>query len=122
MDPRLKRLDPNRLTVENEFGITATIFANKDVPVESGAVQELTDLLAVAQTVQGIAQEAPDYFHEPSALAEVVLTPDLHKGKGVPIGTVMATRSFVILRAIRNGVNCGCGGGISSTTGRRTSQ
>ena len=40
-------------------------------------------------------------------VTEVVLTPDFHKGAGIPIGTVLATREFAVPQAIGNDVNCG---------------
>ncbi|HEX3046967.1 MAG TPA: RtcB family protein, partial [Bacillota bacterium] len=38
---------------------------------------------------------------------KIAITPDFHKGAGIPIGTVLATRGFVIPQAIGNDVNCG---------------
>jgi RNA-splicing ligase RtcB len=49
LDPRLTRLDANRLRVNNLHGVDAVLFANEQVPVEASAVTEL----------QEIKQEAP---------------------------------------------------------------
>src|SRR5262249_54319458 len=35
------------------------------------------------------------------------VTPDFHKARGVPVGTVLATRGFVVPQAIGNDINCG---------------
>ena len=40
-------------------------------------------------------------------ITRVVLTPDFHKGSGVPIGTVTETNGFVIPKAIGNDICCG---------------
>jgi tRNA-splicing ligase RtcB len=37
----------------------------------------------------------------------VAVTPDFHKAAGVPVGTVLAARGFVVPQAIGNDVNCG---------------
>ena len=107
MDPRLQRLDHNRLALANDLGIEVTVFANEGVPVQSQAVQELLDLLAVQDTVRRVADEVPGYFQEPPSIMRVSVTPDFHKGAGVPVGTVMATSGFVIPKATGNDVNCG---------------
>ena len=36
-----------------------------------------------------------------------MLTPDLHKGGGIPVGTVAACRGFVVPQAVGNDVCCG---------------
>ena len=41
------------------------------------------------------------------AVERVAVTPDFHKGAGIPVGTVLATRGFVVPQAIGNDVNCG---------------
>ena len=44
---------------------------------------------------------------EEPRVREVVLSPDFHKGAGIPIGTVLATQGFAVPQAIGNDVNCG---------------
>ena len=34
-DSRLTRIDENRISITNPYGIDATLFANEDVPVDS---------------------------------------------------------------------------------------
>lgn len=43
----------------------------------------------------------------PFVFHHLALMPDLHGGKGMPIGTVLATRNVVIPNAV--GVDIGCG-------------
>jgi tRNA-splicing ligase RtcB len=106
-DPRLTRLDETRLRVNNPYGIETTLFANEQVPVESAAVTELVELLALQDTVSQVAEAAPDSFDAPPEVVRVAVTPDFHKARGVPVGTVLATRGFVVPQAIGNDINCG---------------
>src|SRR5262245_37857057 len=106
-DPRLSRLDPTRLRVNNDLGVDATLFANDQVPVEGAAVNELLELLQLRRTVERVAEKSPDSFDVPPAIDRVAVTPDFHKAAGIPVGTVMATRGFVVPQAIGNDINCG---------------
>lgn len=107
IDPRLTRLDETRVRVNNPYGIETTLFANEEVPVEPSAVTELVDLLALQDTVRRVAGVAPDSFEQTPEVVRVALTPDFHKAKGIPVGTVLATRGFVVPQAIGNDINCG---------------
>ncbi|OWK36792.1 RtcB family protein [Fimbriiglobus ruber] len=106
-DARLTRLDDTRLRVNNPYGVEATMFASADVPVESAAVTELVDLLALQDTVRQVAAAEPDSFDLDPDIVRVAVTPDFHKAKGIPVGTVMATRGFVVPQAIGSDINCG---------------
>jgi tRNA-splicing ligase RtcB len=106
-DPRLTRLDETRVRVNNPFGVETTLFANDEVPVESAAVTELVELLALKDTVKRVAEAAPDSFDAEPEVVRVAVTPDFHKARGVPVGTVLATRGFVVPQAIGNDINCG---------------
>jgi tRNA-splicing ligase RtcB len=106
-DPRLKRLDPHRLKVVNDLGIDATLFANDDVPIEGAAVDELLGMLRLQETVERVAEKSPDSFAEDPVIDRVAVTPDFHKAAGIPVGTVLATRGFVVPQAIGNDINCG---------------
>src|SRR4051794_7939824 len=106
-DPRLCRLDATRLRVVNDLGIDATLFATEQVPVESAAVNELLDMLQLQKTVERVAAKSPASFDQPPQIERVAITPDFHKAAGIPVGTVLATRGFVVPAAIGNDVNCG---------------
>ena len=106
-DPRLRRLDDTRVRVENPHGVEATLFANDRVPVEPAAVTELVELLALRDTVKQVAAAAPDSFDREPDVVRVALTPDFHKARGIPVGTVLATRGFVVPQAVGNDINCG---------------
>lgn len=107
LDPRLTRLDANRVAIDNPHGIDAVLFANEEVPVEAAAVTELLEMLELSRTVERFADASPGSFAQAPEVARVAVTPDFHKARGIPVGTVMATRGFVIPQSIGNDVNCG---------------
>lgn len=106
-DPRLERLDATRLRIANPHGIEATLFAGDAVPVEPAAVDELTAMLELDGTARAFAAHSPDSFAGDPQVVRVAVTPDFHKARGIPVGTVLATRGFSVPQAIGNDVNCG---------------
>jgi len=81
------RVDENRLQIA---GITPnTIFANEDVPIEDAAIEELSSLLELETTARNMYKLMPEYFSQEPAVTRVSLSPDFHKGAGIPIGTTM---------------------------------
>ena len=108
-DDRLKRVSGCELEFPNRWGIPTRIFANDEIPLERVAVDELESVLQIQETVDLLREKAPEFLGagNDAAVAEVVLTPDFHKGAGIPIGTVLATREFAVPQAIGNDVNCG---------------
>ncbi len=104
----LIREDNIRVRLENTCGVEATLFARPEVPIQDAAVAELGSLLETQRTVERLAEMDQGFFGDERAqLVRVAVTPDFHKGSGIPIGTVIATRGFVIPQAIGNDVNCG---------------
>jgi tRNA-splicing ligase RtcB len=116
LDPRLTRLDASRVRVNNEQGVDAVLFANEQVPVEGTAVTELLEFLQLQETVEQVARVAPDGFDETPMIKQVVVTPDFHKARGIPVGTVLATQGFVVPQAIGNDINCGMRLHVTSLT------
>src|SRR5262245_50491084 len=107
-DDRLERISNAELRLPNRWGIPTRIFAHPDIPFEAVAIDELESVLSIQETVSSLQSAQPDFFEAPDPrVLEVVLTPDFHKGAGIPIGTVLATRGFAVPQAIGNDVNCG---------------
>jgi len=85
---KLRRESPTTLTLVNSPA-PLTIFANNQVLIEGNAVKELWDMM---QCTEGIRK--------------VVITPDFHKGAGIPVGTtILADR--LLPKAIGNDIGCG---------------
>jgi len=69
------------------------VFANEQIDLEPRSINELQSVLGIQDTVQRIVAHDRSFFDvKDPRLREVVLTPDFHKGAGIPIG---------------NDVNCG---------------
>jgi tRNA-splicing ligase RtcB (3'-phosphate/5'-hydroxy nucleic acid ligase) len=89
-DKRLLRRDSTQLGLHcQDVNIPVRIFANARVAIESAAVDELHSVL------------------ETPGIQQVAVTPDFHKGAGIPIGTVLKTCGIVLPQAIGNDINCG---------------
>jgi len=93
--------------IDNDLHLDVKLFANKDVFVEQSAFQELFDFLDVERAVRDIHQHAPGFLDADAKIHRVVLTPDFHKGSGVPVGTVAEAYGFVVPQAIGNDICCG---------------
>ncbi|MBY0546888.1 MAG: RtcB family protein [Candidatus Obscuribacterales bacterium] len=112
-----RRIDDSSLEILNPFGVSATLIANASVPVELEGLKELMGVLSLQKTLEEIAHaEALDRCSfwgkegadlQKGSIARVVVTPDFHKGSGIPIGTVIDARNFVIPKAVGNDVCCG---------------
>lgn len=109
----LRRLDATRMQIDNPYGVPVTLFANPEVHVESDAVDQLLGFVSLAGTLADIAAAEQAGTIEPflgdaaAALQRVVLTPDFHRGSGIPVGTVAEARDFVVPQAVGNDVCCG---------------
>jgi tRNA-splicing ligase RtcB (3'-phosphate/5'-hydroxy nucleic acid ligase) len=107
------RIDDTRATISNRFDIPITLFARPDVRVEADGIDQLLELASLAGTLSDIdaaerkGRIAPFWGGDPGQIAGIVLTPDFHRGSGVPVGTVIDARGFVLPRAVGNDVCCG---------------
>ncbi|MEY4669925.1 MAG: RNA-splicing ligase RtcB [Pseudomonadota bacterium] len=93
--------------VANKFGIDIKLFASPEVPLEEAAFQELDGMLELQTTVERLHKAQPGLFAEVPAIERIALTPDFHKAQGIPVGTVMATKGFVVPQAIGKDIGCG---------------
>src|SRR5579872_1332434 len=101
-------MNDHMLRLENRYGVPVRILANEQVKIERSALEELEQLLELQQTVAAIRAAQPDFFEDDHAgIEEIAITPDFHKGSGVPIGTVMKARGFVCPQLPGKDVNCG---------------
>ncbi|MFC1833613.1 RtcB family protein [Thermodesulfobacteriota bacterium] len=108
-DPRLKRQTHYSLSLPNSWDIPVRVCANEQIQLEEDAVDELLKVVSTQETLERLLQNAPGFLDtdvDPRML-ELSISPDFHKGKGIPIGTIIATRGFVLPQAIGNDVNCG---------------
>lgn len=95
------------MLLPNPSGIPVDICANDGVPLEPAAVDEALALLETAATLERLAEATPGYDGPTPRITRAALTPDLHKGAGIPIGTVLETEHALLPQAVGNDVNCG---------------
>lgn len=74
---------------------------------DKNAVAELRQMTALEETLERL-EAVPGFFRgDGQRIVKLILTPDFHKGAGVPIGTVMMTKGFAVPQAMGNDINCG---------------
>lgn len=96
------------MKIHNSSNIAVKLFVNDQIKLEHNAIEQLDELLKVNDSVETLKAFAPGYFSDDNArIEEVSITPDFHKGSGIPIGTTMFTKGFVIPQAVGNDINCG---------------
>ncbi|MBM3727185.1 MAG: RtcB family protein [Acidobacteria bacterium] len=106
-DKRLERIDRTRLRLKSESAIPVNIFANDEVPIEPAAVSELLSVLQSEETLARL-RARPDTREQPDwSIQSVAVTPDFHKGAGIPIGTVLKSQGVIFPQAVGNDINCG---------------
>lgn len=97
------RLDENRLRIVNKNNLDINLFANAEVPIDRASLRETIGISALAESLDDLRSH--DGFEE-MRLERVVLTPDFHKGSGIPVGTVLDVRGAVIPKCIGRDINC----------------
>lgn len=87
----MKRVNDYKVHIEKskDMNVGADIFISKKIEVDDKALKQLKD-----------AAKIP-------TVTNVIATPDIHTGYGVPIGCVMATERVVSPSAVGYDINCG---------------
>jgi len=99
---QLTRVSPTELRVDHPYSFPAQLFATPEVTLERRAVDKLLRLLDLQGTLEQLSTGGLS-----ARIERVALTPDFHKGAGIPVGTVMQGQGFVLPQAIGNDVGCG---------------
>ena len=81
---QLTRISATELRVDHPYSFPTRLFATSDVNLERRAVDELLRLLDLQGTLEQLSTDGP-----PAHIERVALTPDFHKGAGIPVGTVI---------------------------------
>lgn len=109
----LTRLSETHVRVDNPYGVPVTLLAGRDVHIEPDGIEQLLSFLSITETLSALWEAEKEghvraFFGDaPGELRRVVLTPDFHRGGGIPVGTVADARRFVVPAAIGNDVCCG---------------
>ena len=104
--PFLKRETPCVSRVEHP-SIDIRLFANEDVTFERDAFEQLFEFTDVARAIDDLRAAEPDFLGPDASIDRIVLTPDFHRGSGIPVGTVIAARNLVMPQATGNDICCG---------------
>jgi tRNA-splicing ligase RtcB (3'-phosphate/5'-hydroxy nucleic acid ligase) len=113
LESLVHRRDETSLEIDNPHGVPITLFANRDVPVELDAVEQALGFVSLQGTVEEIwswekaGRTAPFWGEAAGKLERVVLTPDFHRGSGIPVGTVAEAERFIVPQAVGKDVCCG---------------
>ncbi len=97
------RVDATRSHVHTPSGVPITLFATPEVDIERAALEQVSTLAGLDTTLRAL----PDVYGAGARVSRMVLTPDFHRGKTIPVGTVLATQDAVVPQAV--GVDIGCG-------------
>ncbi|MGR8935464.1 MAG: RtcB family protein [Gammaproteobacteria bacterium] len=100
----LQRLDPYRVRIHTP-GMDTMLFASEKVPIDTRSVDEIVAFAAINDTIEQL--RSAHYLDACAAIRRCVLTPDFHRGAGIPIGTVLDCRGLVIPKAIGSDIGCG---------------
>ena len=113
LDAVARRLDDVRVRIDNPYGVPVTLLARPDVAVEPDGISQLLEFVSLQKTLGDLwdwersGRIGPWWGDAPGSLASVVVTPDFHRGAGIPVGTVADARGFVLPAAVGNDVCCG---------------
>lgn len=107
-----QRIDEVRVEITNPDEVPVTLFAREDVHVEDDGIEQALEFVSIQRDVRDLYDrqrrgEIAPFFGQEPALERVVLTPDFHRAGGIPVGTVAATRGFIIPQAVGNDICCG---------------
>src|SRR6185437_13562880 len=99
--------------LQTDSGLDIILFANEQVPVDRASLQEVQTISEIKTLIESLNQIS--FFGDyPAKLDRAVLTPDFHKGAGIPIGTVLDADGFVLPKTA--GTDIGCGMRLLATT------
>lgn len=100
------RLDANRIKLQTDTDLDIVLFANEQVPIDRASIQEVQTISEIKTTIEMLNQIG--FFGDYTAkLHRAVLTPDFHKGAGIPIGTVLDADGFVLPKCAGTDIGCG---------------
>jgi len=109
---QVERISDSCCKIKNDLSLDVKLFANKDVSIQNDAFEELFEFLDIERAVRDIKEsekknEITFFGDSDIGIGRVALTPDFHKGSGIPIGTVVESNGFVVPQAIGNDICCG---------------
>ena len=104
--PFLKRETASVSRVQHP-SIDIRLFGTEAVTFEADAFEQLFEFTDIARAVDDLRLASPDYLGPDAGIERIVLTPDFHRGSGIPVGTVIRARKLVLPQATGNDICCG---------------
>src|SRR5271170_6937454 len=106
--PFLKRETPAMSRVTHpSLDLDIQLFGTEDVKFEAEAFEQLFEFTDIARAIDDLRRVEPDFLGDDARIERIVLTPDFHRGSGVPVGTVISARNLVMPQATGNDICCG---------------
>ncbi|MDR2947421.1 MAG: RtcB family protein [Candidatus Adiutrix sp.] len=93
--------------VAEDSNFPVSIFANERVKIEKSAMAELEELTKIQDSLDSLYASSPEVFPERPYIEEIAVTPDFHKGSGIPIGTTIKTQNCFYPQAVGKDIGCG---------------
>lgn len=95
----------HKIEYKNRSNVISCYLPEDSTP-DKNAMAELYQMTELEETLEGLT--AAGFFRgDGQRIVKIILTPDFHKGAGIPIGTVMMTKGFAVPQAMGNDINCG---------------
>ncbi len=96
----------HKITYKDRNNVINCYLPEGAVP-DKNAEAELYRMTALEETLERLAAVPGFFGGSVPQIRKIILTPDFHKGAGIPIGTVMLTKGFAVPQAMGNDINCG---------------
>ena len=101
----VSRIDANHINIKTP-NMNITLFANEEIPFDKAGLEEIQNFAKLTDTLNELNKIK--FFGDYTAkISKCILTPDFHKGAGIPIGTVFNAEGFVVPQAVGNDIGCG---------------
>lgn len=88
-------------------GNTISCYLPEGSVPDKSAAEELHRMMGLEETLEKLGTYPGFFQGDKNRIEKIILTPDFHKGAGIPIGTVMMTKGFAVPQAMGNDINCG---------------
>jgi len=102
-----QRIDANLVKVTTANGHEFNLYASEQVPIDAAAFTQLEEVISVVEAAEQLYVSRPYLFDDPPSFDAGALSPDLHPGDPVPIGTILKTRGFIAPQIIGRDGGCG---------------
>lgn len=101
---KINRINPYTVRIQSDFDVD--LFASENVMIDRSSFEEIDQFTRTIDTIDRLRPLGFFGDIDPK-INRCILTPDFHRGAGIPIGTVCETHGFVLPQAVGNDIGCG---------------